>query len=290
MKCLVWKNKHKYIIVYKRQTVFQKETYNGPTCVLIMVNLGFIDALHEMRVVVQQHYENKWYGLGWAAIALGMVIGLLAAVYLIYYLFMRICFPHLYRVRWIPGGKQGTGTSWRRETRKPFRPYIRVLLGAFLIIGCIFSIWIAFNIAGYNYVSSPINQLIITGLASYMFASALRNFGSGFWNNIEDKLEENWYVELPQYGPKVRGYIKEKHGQFVELHYVNERGFMVDVQVPNTVMSEGIVIREHEYEIPTAEGGRLQQLYKHDQQVKYDLDQAAQQRDIVLNMEPRKMK
>ena len=66
----------------------QKETYNGPTCVLIMVNLGFIDALHEMRVVVQQHYENKWYGLGWAAIALGMVIGLLAAVYLIYYLFI----------------------------------------------------------------------------------------------------------------------------------------------------------------------------------------------------------
>jgi hypothetical protein len=262
-----------------------------------MSNLGFFDALYEARVVVQQHYGSPWYDFGWAAIALAVIIGGLFVVYIIYYLLQRCCFPSLYRKRWIPAGRIPTKDpkakkmlNWLPETRKPLKPYIRVAIGSFFVVGCIFAIWAGMNVAGFNYISSPVNQLALSLIGTYMFASAIRNFGAGYWNNVEDKIEENWWVELPQFGPKVKGYIKERHGMFVELHYMNERGFMVDVQVPNTLIGDSIVIREHEMEIPKKDGGKQQHWYKDDSQVKYDMKQQKQQQqkqekpDVVFNM------
>jgi len=248
-----------------------------------MVNLGLIDALNEVRVVVQQHYENRWYGLGWLAIALGMCIGLVFAVYIIYYLIMRCGFPHLYAQRRIRAGKTKGGlTKWLPEVRRPYKPYLRVAAGSFLIVGIIFAFLISMNIAGYNYVTSPVTQLILGGISAYMFSSAIQNFGSGYWNNVEDKFEENNYLRLPQYGADCRGYLKEKHGQFVELHHINERGFMVDVKIANTAMANAVIIREHEWEIPVEQGGKLQLLYKTEKQINYDKNKQMGKADVVL--------
>ena len=73
---------------------------------------------------------------------------------------------------------------------------------------------------------------------------------------------------------------------FVELHYVNERGYMVDVQVPNDLIGSAIIVREHEQE--TAEN--RQQLFKADHHVQYDLKyqrtNAASKKaqDVVIEM------
>lgn len=210
-------------------------------------------ALDQLATVVQQHYESKWYGFEWAAIALAMCMGIVGGVYLVYYVAYRILFRDQYQRRYMRAGKDPsdpTGYHWEPEQKSATRPYIRVALNVFLIIGIIWGIWAAFTIAGYNYVNSPFNQLIITGLSAYMFSSALTNFGAGFWNNLESKFSENNYLSLPQFGPMCRGVLKEKHSQFVELHHINQDGFMVDVMIPNTVMANSVVFREHQYEFP----------------------------------------
>lgn len=237
------------------------------------VALGLEDALHEARITVQQQYNTSWYGVGLAAIGLSVTIGAIIVIVFLYWCFNRLCFPHTYSDRLVAAGYQDGNkrfTHFVEEKRRAYRPYIRVVLSTFFLIGIYFGIKMGLVITGYNYASSPVNNLTLSLIATYMFSSAITNFGAGYWNNMGDRFEHGDWLTIPSQGPMCKGYLEKKGALHSELHHLNERGFHVKAIVPHTVMSNSVVLEELEYLVPDEDGGKLQRWYREKHHVKYD--------------------
>jgi small-conductance mechanosensitive channel len=181
------------------------------------------------KIAFDQSVSNYSENIPWIMVGLAMMVGTLTAVIIIVYFGDKIVKRKIQR-KWKE--KQENADQRQRQSRRSYGRLAVILFAIVILLG---GMTAAFNIMSINFWSIIFGYGIMALVLGQMFASPLRCVGAYMIICFNDKIEEDFWIEIP--------------GQGIEGRVVCIN--IMDVEIEQNVCNTNDISKLKQFKVPT---------------------------------------